>query len=112
MPCNEHRRDPKLAWDHPQATFLNITWSQWLGVTPDLLRPGSPPANRTHWRARLFPAAAERDENLALTLADLMERWYAGTGVSVWPAAIAAEGLNVSAFEACACKPDSRNVLG
>jgi fucokinase len=63
--------DPKLAWDAPDATYVNRPWADWLaqaGVTPDLLWPDLPPVERTLWNARLYPLVADADESLRLAL--------------------------------------------
>lgn len=63
--------NPKLAWDDPNASFMNQHWADWLAeacVEPDTLWPGLPAAERTLWNARLYPAAGDREQSLSLSL--------------------------------------------
>ncbi len=63
--------DPKRAWADPAATFANRPWSAWLaaaGLAAEALWPDAPPAERTLWHARLFPALADREASLRLAL--------------------------------------------
>ena len=63
--------DAKRHWDDPAATFVNRPWQVWLeqaGVDAAALWPALPDAARTLWNARLYPAVADREESLALSL--------------------------------------------
>ena len=63
--------DAKRAWDDPAATFMNRPWRAWLdeaGVDAATVWPGLPTTARTLWNAQLYPAVADREESLALSL--------------------------------------------
>jgi fucokinase len=82
--------DPKQRWDARGATFMNQAWEQWLaeaGVTLEQVWPHVTPHQRTSWNARLYPAAADREESLRLAL-PLQDPASAPTGwLSEWLAA-------------------------
>jgi len=63
--------DAKRAWDDPAATFMNRPWRAWLdeaGVDAATVWPDLLAAARTLWNAQLYPAVADREESLALSL--------------------------------------------
>jgi fucokinase len=73
--------NPKLAWDDPNATYLNRTWQIWLAeahIQAGDIWPMTPAAERTLWNAQLFPVSLDREKSLRLALA-LQSPGAAGT---------------------------------
>ena len=87
--------NPKLAWDDPNATYLNRSWRDWLAeanIQPDDIWPKIPAAERTLWNAQLFSVCQEREMSLykALALqspitapAQWMQEWCAAERISL-----------------------------
>jgi fucokinase len=63
--------DPKRAFGQPAASFMNMSWADWLreaAIDPAALWPDVPAEERTLWNAQLYPPCADRDESLRLSL--------------------------------------------
>ncbi len=64
--------DPKRIVGEAAATFLNRPWPGWVLRSAEAVWPGVDPSERALWNARLYPAAATREESLRLAL-ELLE---------------------------------------
>jgi len=98
--------DPKRVAGEPMATFLNRPWPEWLLQSAEAVWPGVDPGERTLWNARLYPAAAGREESLrlALELLELEEatdawraRWLRAPRLSLAESFVQADGERILA---------------